>query len=140
MKKDAREIILDTDSNDIVQKVLPHYHRWSSGYGFFLSFGFDTVGKGLVFLGGQDWVRDSRIINPAFSIDKLKVMVKRMAACAISVVEEWNDQVTLAEYGCLTIETNAEFQGLTANIITHTAFGSNYVHGKELFQGQRQLQ
>ncbi|GLT27424.1 hypothetical protein SLA2020_024210 [Shorea laevis] len=33
MKKDTREIILDTDSNDVVQKVLPHHHRWPSGYG-----------------------------------------------------------------------------------------------------------
>ncbi|GLU16648.1 hypothetical protein SLE2022_330690 [Rubroshorea leprosula] len=36
MQKDAREMILDTDSNDIVQKVIPHYQKWSSEYEMFL--------------------------------------------------------------------------------------------------------
>lgn len=33
MKMVAAKTILDIDSNDIVQRVLPHFHRWSSEYG-----------------------------------------------------------------------------------------------------------
>ncbi|GLT31755.1 hypothetical protein SLA2020_064660 [Shorea laevis] len=129
MKMEAREMILDTDSNDIVQRILPHYHRWSSKYG-----------NDLVLLEGQNWVRRRRIINPALFPDKLKFMVKRMAACAISMLQEWKDQAAMANDKCKKIEMLAEFQRLTADIIAHTAFGSNYVHGKEVFQAQRQLQ
>ena len=31
------------------------------------------VGRGLVLINGLDWVKHRRIINPAFSLDKLKV-------------------------------------------------------------------
>ncbi|GLT31759.1 hypothetical protein SLA2020_064700 [Shorea laevis] len=173
MKMEAREMILDTNSNDIVQRVLPHYHRWSSKYGetflywhgttlhLFIpdpelakqilsnKFGFymkprvlpiflTLAGNGLILLDGLNWVRHRRISNPAFSLDKLKFMVKRMAACAISMLQEWKDQI--ANDGCKKIEMLAEFQRLTADIVAHTAFGSNYVDGKEVFQAQRQLQ
>lgn len=37
MKKAARDTVLDTDSNDILRRVLPHFERWSSEYGSFLS-------------------------------------------------------------------------------------------------------
>ncbi|CAK7348558.1 unnamed protein product [Dovyalis caffra] len=30
LEKDANDIVLDTKSNDIIQKVLPRYHKWSS--------------------------------------------------------------------------------------------------------------
>jgi cytochrome P450 family 709 len=33
-----------------------------------------AVGKGLSLLDGTDWVRHHRVINPAFAMDKLKVM------------------------------------------------------------------
>ncbi|GLU07146.1 hypothetical protein SLE2022_241140 [Rubroshorea leprosula] len=175
MKKAAAKTILDLDSNDIVQRVLPHFHRWSSEYGeTFLywqglepnlcisdpemakqilsnKFGFyvkprmrptllTIIGRGLVFVEGLDWVRHRRIINPAFSVDKLKVMVKRMVACTSPMLEEWKDQSIRARDRCTKKEMNGEFQRLAADIIAHTAFGSNFMEGKEVFQAQRQLQ
>ncbi|XP_022769769.1 cytochrome P450 709B2-like isoform X2 [Durio zibethinus] len=174
-KKAAREIILDTNSNDIFKRVIPHYYIWSLKYGeTFLfwhgtqphlcisdpelakqilsnKFGFynkpcvnpflqTLAGKGLLFMNGLDWVRRRRIVNPAFSLDKLKAMVKRMVACSLSMFEEWKHQAELAENNCIKIEINEEFQKLTADIIAHTAFGSSYVHGKEAFKAQRELQ
>ncbi|GLT49905.1 hypothetical protein SLA2020_234290 [Shorea laevis] len=175
MKKDSKEKTLDIDSNDILQKILPHYLRWSSEYGetFLYWHGLEPhlcisdpelakqilsnklgfyvkprtrpglltmMGKGLVFVEGLEWVKHRRILNPAFSVEKLKVMVKRMAACAISMLEEWKDLPTMSEDGSIKIEMNVEFQKLTADIIAHTAFGSNYMQGKEVFEAQRQLQ
>ena len=35
-----------------------------------------AIGKGLALLDGTDWVRHRRVINPAFTMDKLKVMLK----------------------------------------------------------------
>ncbi|GLU16647.1 hypothetical protein SLE2022_330690 [Rubroshorea leprosula] len=68
MQKDAREMILDTDSNDIVQKVIPHYQKWSSEYGQLLSifvflhlcqrseliFNFDVTGEMFLYWHGTD--------------------------------------------------------------------------------------
>lgn len=38
------------------------------------------------------------------------------------------------------IEMDNQFQELTANVISHTAFGSSYAEGKEVFLAQRDLQ
>ncbi|XVF33010.1 hypothetical protein REPUB_Repub17cG0131600 [Reevesia pubescens] len=175
LKKAAEEIILDTHSDDILKRVLPHYYVWSLEYGeTFLywngtdphlcisdpevakqilssKFGFfykprvspsvqALTGKGLALVNGLDWVRHRRIVNPAFSSDKLKVMVKRMVACSVSMLEEWKHQAELADDNCIKIEINGEFQKLTADIIARTAFGSSYIHGKEAFKAQGELQ
>jgi PHYB activation tagged suppressor 1 len=33
------------------------------------------IGKGLVLVEGPDWVRHRRVVNPAFAMDKLKVIM-----------------------------------------------------------------
>jgi PHYB activation tagged suppressor 1 len=35
----------------------------------------ELLGKGLVLVDGVDWVRHRRVINPAFAIDKIKVLL-----------------------------------------------------------------
>ncbi|CAL5208770.1 unnamed protein product [Lathyrus oleraceus] len=176
MMKDARKTIMDKHSHDITQRVLPHYHIWSSLYGErFLywygtepricitdaelvkeilsdKFGFyekpkatpsiiTLIGNGLALLKGVDWVKHRRILNPAFSMDKLKVMVRRMAACTISMLDEWKRQLAIeAKNKSLTIEVSEEFRELTSDIIAHTSFGTSFAHGKEAFNAQTKLQ
>ncbi|KAJ7977759.1 Cytochrome P450 [Quillaja saponaria] len=174
MLQDARETVLDTYSNKISQRVLPHYHKWSSLYGetflywhgtdqprLFISepemakqilsnkFGFfrkakitrpsfyTMIGKGLILINGLNWVNRRRLLNPAFSMDKLKIMIERMAACTISMLDEWKSRATDKS---TKIEMHKEFLELTADIIAHCAFGSSFVQGKEAFKAQRELQ
>lgn len=66
-------------------------------------------------------------------------MTKKMAACTQSMLEQWQDQATQAE-GQKEIEVSSQFQELTADVISHTAFGSSYVEGKEVFLAQKELQ
>lgn len=97
-------------------------------------------GQGLGLAKGLKWVNHRRIVNPAFNIDKLKTMVKRMAACTSTMLENWQEMVAQADSRGKEIDVTKEFQALTADIISHTAFGSGYNEGKEVFQLQRELQ
>ena len=63
-----------------------------------------------------------------------------MADCAKSMLEGWHDLAMKAADGREEIEVAKQFQELTADIISHTAFGSSYVDGKEVFYAQKQLQ
>ncbi|XXG54330.1 hypothetical protein AAC387_Pa03g2240 [Persea americana] len=175
LRRDAKEIVMDTDSNDIIPRVQPHYHKWLSLYGdtflywygteprVFISepeqakevlsnkFGFypkpkakptiaAMMGKGLVFVEGPDWVRHRRAVSPAFNIDKLKVITKRMAACTLSMLYGWQEKVTEAKGQCVEMEMGMEFKQLTADIISHTTFGTSFIEGKEVFEVQMELQ
>ncbi len=63
-----------------------------------------------------------------------------MTACTISMLNEWKNQIVATEDQCQTIEVNEEFKELTADIITHTAFGSSFAQGREAFKSQLELQ
>ncbi|WOK96051.1 Cytochrome P450 [Canna indica] len=98
------------------------------------------VGKGLAYLDGAEWVRHRRVVNPAFAMDKLKLLTKTMGECTKSMLEEWQGGVTEAEEHAKEIEVSKQFQELTTDVISHTAFGSSYKEGKELFLAQKELQ
>ncbi|XP_020274054.1 cytochrome P450 709B1-like [Asparagus officinalis] len=97
------------------------------------------LGKGLVLTDGSEWARHRRVVSPAFTMDKLKVMTKQMAECAQSMIETWNIQMDSTNNEQKAIEVNKQFQELTADIISHSAFGSSYIEGKEVFTAQQEL-
>ncbi|OMO64167.1 Cytochrome P450 [Corchorus capsularis] len=167
----AARIVLDTNSHDIVPRVSPHFHKWSSQYGKiflywegqprliisdpelakeilsskfwfykkpFFSHRIEMFsGKGVASLNGSDWQRHRKILNPAFSMDKLKLMVDTMATSTISMLEEWTSQ---AKEGSKTIEMMEELEKLTSEIIGHAGFGISYEMGKEAFHAQKMIQ
>ncbi|OEL30306.1 Cytochrome P450 709B1 [Dichanthelium oligosanthes] len=99
----------------------------------------DVVGKGLALLDGIDWVRHHRVIKPAFAMDKLKMMTATMVACAQSMIKELENQACQSKNGEIEVDFNIQFRELTADVISHAAFGSSYKLGKEVFQTQHDL-
>ncbi|XP_068659321.1 cytochrome P450 709B2-like [Aristolochia californica] len=95
------------------------------------------LGNGLLSISGIDWVRHRRAVNPAFNIDKLKGMIKRMGACTLSTVSRWIDEMTENQHKEFDMHT--EFMQLTGDIIAHTSFGTSYQEGKEVFKVEREL-
>ena len=97
------------------------------------------LGMGLVLTEGEDWARHRRVVHPAFAMDKLKMMTGAVAACAGEVIRAWEARAAAAG-GEATVEVGQQFTELTADVISHTAFGSSYRRGKEVFLAQRELQ
>lgn len=97
------------------------------------------LGKGLVLTDGEEWARHRRVVSPAFTMDKLKVMTKQMAECTLSVLDSWHQQIIQTDKQQKSIEVNKQFQELTADVISHAAFSSSYNEGKEVFLAQKEL-
>ncbi|KAH0448362.1 hypothetical protein IEQ34_022162 [Dendrobium chrysotoxum] len=167
MKAASREMVMDINSHDYLNKVVPHYVKWISQYGgtFLYSvgrkprlcisdpdlvkqvlsnkFGFymkldsgtevaALLGNGLVLTEGEQWARHRRVVSPAFTMDRIKTMTRTMADCAKSMLDKLHNKKE--------VEIGTMLKELTADIISHTAFGSSYSAGKEVFFAQNELQ
>ncbi|KAK3127816.1 hypothetical protein QOZ80_7AG0578770 [Eleusine coracana subsp. coracana] len=98
------------------------------------------LGKGLVLTDGEEWKRHRKVVHPAFNMDKLKNMTGTMSHCARSMISEWESQLMGTKNTQVEVELGSRFEELTADVISHTAFGSSYVEGKKVFLAQRELQ
>ena len=96
------------------------------------------LGKGLVLTDGDDWKRHRKVVHPAFNMDKLKMMTVTMSDCAGSMMSEW--KAKMEKGGSVEVDLSHQFEELTADVISHTAFGSSYEQGKKVFLAQRELQ
>lgn len=70
------------------------------------------------------------------------MMTVTMADCARSMVSGWEAQLTSQgkKGSQVEIELSSQFHELTADVICHTAFGSSYREGKQVFLGLNELQ
>ncbi|CAO2208110.1 unnamed protein product [Urochloa humidicola] len=98
------------------------------------------LGKGLVLTNGEDWKRHRKVVHPAFNLEKLKAMSVVMADLAERMMQQWQSRIQQASSHQAEIELSSEFSELTSDVIAHTAFGSSYREGKEVFSAQRELQ
>ncbi|XP_059282570.1 cytochrome P450 CYP72A616-like [Lycium ferocissimum] len=94
--------------------------------------------KGLTTLQGEKWAMHRKIINPAFHLDKLKGMIPTLAESCAFMIEKW--MKSISPEGTSEIDIWPEFQDLTGDIISRTAFGSSYEDGKKILELQKELQ
>ncbi|RLN42859.1 hypothetical protein C2845_PM01G16240 [Panicum miliaceum] len=159
MKEETDGLALDVHDHNDLPRIAPHYlstpricifdyelarQILSSKSGHFVKNDppatlLGVVGKGLALLDGIDWVRHHRVIKPAFAMDKLKMMTTTMLACAQSMIKELENQACQSRNGEIEVDFNIQFRELTADVISHAAFGSSYKLGKEIFQKQHDL-
>ncbi|KAF3645213.1 Cytochrome [Capsicum annuum] len=94
--------------------------------------------KGLTTLKGEKWAMHRKLINPAFHLEKLKRMIPTIAESCAFMIEKW--MKTISPEGTSEIDIWPEFQELTGDIISRTAFGSSYEDGMKILELQKELQ
>ncbi|KAE8687350.1 CYP749A22 protein [Hibiscus syriacus] len=151
-------------THDIVPRVIPQIHAWINTYGknyltwegnqaqLVISdtgiikeilinndgtfpkrkddsaFVYKITGDGLVSSEGAKWARQRKLANHAFHGESLKNMNPAVIASVEAMLEKWKGQEGKE------IEVFEEFRLLTAEVISRTAFGSNYLEGKKIFE------
>ncbi|KAI5057561.1 hypothetical protein GOP47_0027576 [Adiantum capillus-veneris] len=98
----------------------------------------DLGGESVASLEGERWAEHRRIVSPAFFVEKLKVMTGTMIDCIHATLDKWESQ--LDGHVTKEIDVLEEFKVLTADIIAHTAFGSSYAEGMQVFKLQQKQQ
>ncbi|KAA3487965.1 cytochrome P450 CYP749A22-like protein [Gossypium australe] len=148
--------------DDIFPRVLPHVYTWMNNYGknhlswrggepqllitepelikevlnnrdgSYLKaslpfYSMKLMGNGLATSEGEQWVKHRKLINPAFQGENLRKMIPEMIVSVELMLQSWK------KYQGKEIEVFEEFRLLTSDIISRTAFGSNYFEGKTIF-------
>ncbi|XP_031280557.1 cytochrome P450 CYP72A219-like [Pistacia vera] len=95
------------------------------------------LAKGLATYEGEKWTKHRRIINPAFHQEKLKLMLPAFYESCNEMICKWENLVS-GEGSC-ELDVWPYLVNLTGDVISRTAFGSNYEEGKKIFQLQTEL-
>ncbi|XP_020589913.1 cytochrome P450 72A15-like [Phalaenopsis equestris] len=124
-----RIIIMDSK---LVREIL------TTKSGLFLKPKFNPLWKvlatGIANYDGEKWAKHRSIINPAFHVEKLKHMQPAFSNCCSELIGRWEKLVDSSE--TCELDVWPEFQNLTGDVISRTAFGSSFEEGRRIFQIQ----
>ncbi|KAG5545995.1 hypothetical protein RHGRI_018232 [Rhododendron griersonianum] len=105
---------------------------------------------GIVAYEGEKWAKHRKLVNPAFQTEKLKVishidffkvleidtesmlMVPAMYSSCCEMISKW--EALVSTKGSCELDVWPYLSNLTADVISRTAFGSNFEEGKLIFQ------
>ncbi|KQK08830.1 hypothetical protein BRADI_2g44170v3 [Brachypodium distachyon] len=90
---------------------------------------------GLANYDGEKWAKHRRMPNPAFHLEKLKGMLPAFSACCSDLIGSWENKLANSG-GSVEIDIWQEFQNLSGDVISRTAFGSSFMEGRRIFQLQ----
>ncbi|XP_074311197.1 cytochrome P450 72A397-like [Silene latifolia] len=87
---------------------------------------------GLVSLEGEKWAMHRKLINPAFHMEKLKLMLPAFRASVTELTDKWEN--SMSETGSSELDVWPDITNLTADVISRAAFGSSFEEGRRIFE------
>nr|BAX04011.1 cytochrome P450 72A555 [Platycodon grandiflorus] len=116
---------------EIIKEILSKYNQFQKPKGQ------TQLVRGLIAQDGEKWVKHRKIINPAFHVEKLKHMLPAFYLSCIEMIGKW-EEIVSKEEGCCELDVWPYLQIVSADVISRTAFGSNYEEGRRIFELQKE--
>ncbi|KAJ7981927.1 Cytochrome P450 [Quillaja saponaria] len=121
-----RVIIMDPEQiKDIFNKIYefpkPHTNPF-----------IKLLATGIFDYEGEKWAKHRKIINPAFNIEKLKLMLPTFYQSSNDMISKW--KALVSPDGSCELDVWPSLQNFTCDVISRTAFGSSYEEGKRIFE------
>jgi cytochrome P450 len=92
---------------------------------------------GLIEHEGEKWTKHRRIINPAFHLEKLKLMLPAFSTSCDELIIKWDMLIDSKEF--TELDVVPELKAFTGYVISRTAFGSSFEEGRHIFELQHEL-
>ncbi|KAH9611602.1 hypothetical protein KSS87_007785 [Heliosperma pusillum] len=90
------------------------------------------LAPGLVSLEGEKWAMHRKLINPAFHMEKLKLMLPAFRASVTELIDKWDN--LMSETGSVEVDVWPDITNLTGDVISRAAFGSSFEEGRRIFE------
>ncbi|XP_075650508.1 cytochrome P450 CYP72A219-like [Castanea sativa] len=94
------------------------------------------LAMGVINYEGEKWAKHRKIINPAFHIEKLKLMLPAFYQSCIDMISQW--ERLISEDGSCELDVWPYLENMSSDVISRTAFGSSYKEGKRIFELQKE--
>ncbi|XP_047326057.1 cytochrome P450 CYP72A219-like [Impatiens glandulifera] len=78
----------------------------------------------------DQWTKHRKIVNPAFHMEKLKLMLPAFQVSCGDMITAWQKAMKTSK----ELDIWPYFQSLTADAISRTAFGNSYEQGRKIFK------
>ncbi|TMW84896.1 hypothetical protein EJD97_024166 [Solanum chilense] len=95
------------------------------------------LAQGLASYEEDKWAMHRKILNPAFHMEKIKNMVPAIHLSCTEMVSQWEESISTKGTSC-EIDIWPYLQKLSSDVISRTAFGSNYEEGRMIFELQKE--
>ncbi|XP_051121321.1 cytochrome P450 CYP72A219-like [Andrographis paniculata] len=92
------------------------------------------LSRGIHTLETDKWTKHRKLITPAFHVDKLKLMVPSFYLSCADMLSKWDE--IIPNEGARELDVCGCLKTLTSDVISRTAFGSNYEEGRKIFELQ----
>ncbi|KAJ0900459.1 putative secologanin synthase [Helianthus annuus] len=96
----------------------------------------DSIIRGLLVAEGDKWTKHRKIINPAFSLQSLKIMFSAVISSCSDMIHKW--ELLTAGSSSTEIDVWPYIDSLGGDMISRTAFGSSYKEGWKIFRIQKE--
>ncbi|KAJ7981935.1 putative Cytochrome P450 [Quillaja saponaria] len=90
------------------------------------------VSSGLANYEGGKWAKHRKIINPAFNLEKLKLMLPTFHQSCDDMMSNW--EALVSPKGSYELDIWPSLQNFSCDAISQTAFGSSYEEGRRIFE------